>query len=201
MKKTVAIIVAFCFVASCNASSDSLPSVTLGQLLYNSSNKEEGKTVKSPKKASITEQIAANAVSQQLEPNGNVPIKKNESHKEGQVVNNYKINSEVVGTINNQKTLNSGSSHANSITTLNWSVDKNQDLLNILHKWGQAAGWDVVWKSDYSYKILTAASFNNVDFVTAVQRLFESMGEISPRLYVKFYMGNRVLIISNKNIF
>nr|QKN61153.1 hypothetical protein HHJ25_23445 [Escherichia coli] len=43
---------------------------------------------------------------------------------------------------------------------------------------GKTAGWDVVWKSDYSYRILTAASFNNIDFVTAVQRLFESMGKL-----------------------
>ncbi|WP_129949899.1 TcpQ domain-containing protein [Escherichia coli] len=215
MKKTVAIIVTFCFVAGSNASTDSLAGVTLGQLLYNDSNKVDGTSVKSPKKVSITEQIAANAVSQQLALNGNIPIKENESKKKEQVINNAKMSSKIVDTINNtidrkqkiisitdSKTLNNSASYTNNnIAPLNWSVDKNQDLLNILNKWGQTAGWDIVWKSDYSYRILTAASFNNIDFVTAVHRLFESMGEVNPRLYIKFYMGNRVVMISNKNDF
>ncbi|ENB3663144.1 TcpQ domain-containing protein, partial [Escherichia coli] len=207
--------VTFCFVASSNASTDSLAGVTLGQLLYNNSNKVDGTSVKSPKKVSITEKIAANAVSQQLALNGNIPIKENESKKKEQVINNVKMSSKIVDTINNtidrkqkissitdSKILNNSASYTkNNIAPLNWSVDKNQDLLNILNKWGQTAGWDVVWKSDYSYRILTAASFNNIDFVTAVQRLFESMGEVNPRLYIKFYMGNKVVMISNKNDF
>ncbi|ELT8481701.1 hypothetical protein QPI75_004712, partial [Escherichia coli] len=101
MNKTVAIIVTFCFVASSNASTDSLAGVTLGQLLYNDSNKVDGTSVKSPKKVSITEQIAANAVSQQLALNGNIPIKENESKKKEQVINNAKMSSKIVDTINN----------------------------------------------------------------------------------------------------
>nr|WP_181695806.1 hypothetical protein [Escherichia coli]QKN61152.1 hypothetical protein HHJ25_23440 [Escherichia coli] len=47
----------------------------------------DGTSVKSPKKVSITEKIAANAVSQQLALNGNIPIKENESKKKKRTSN------------------------------------------------------------------------------------------------------------------
>lgn len=209
MKRYVAIIVTLFFVSGSYASNDAPPSATLGQLLYSYSNKEKKEALKSQKKISIIEQIAANSVSPLSDSKKNQSlIKSNESKKKEEKTNNLNVNYNVMNTkinafnskekivrITNDKILN------NDNNLLNWSVDRNQDLLNILNKWGQSAGWDIVWKSDYSYRILTAASFSNVDFVTAVQRLFESMGEVKPKLYIKFYMGNKVLMISDKSDF
>lgn len=214
MKRYVAIIVTLFFVSGSYASNDAQANLTLGQLLYNNSNKEKKEALKSQKRVSIIEQIAANSVSLQSDSIKNQSlIKNNETKKKEENVNNVNIDYNVMNTkintinskqkivrITNDNVLNKDNIKANN-NLLNWSVDRNQDLLNILNKWGQAAGWDVVWKSDYSYRILTAASFSNVDFVTAVQRLFESMGEVEPKLYIKFYMGNKVLIISEKSDF
>ncbi|MBU3799338.1 MULTISPECIES: TcpQ domain-containing protein [Citrobacter] len=214
MKRYVAIIVTFFFVSGSYASNDAPPSATLGELLYSYSNKEKKEALKSQKKISIIEQIAANSVSPQLDSKKNQSlIKTKETKKKEEKVNDlnvdYNIMNTKINTINskqkivritNDKMLKKDDINVNN-NILNWSVDRNQDLLNILNKWGQAAGWDIVWKSDYSYRILTAASFSNVDFVTAVQRLFESMGEVTPKLYIKFYMGNKVLMISDKSDF
>lgn len=209
MKRYTAVIVTLFFVSGSYASNDAPPSATLGQLLYSYSNKEKKEALKSQKKISIIEQIAANSVSPLSDSKKNQSqIKSNESIKKEEKINDLNVNHNVTNTkmntfnskgkivrITNDKILNKDNN------LLNWSVDRNQDLLNILNKWGQAAGWDIVWKSDYSYRILTAASFSNVDFVTAVQRLFESMGEANPKLYIKFYMGNKVLMISDKSDF
>lgn len=210
MNRYVAIIVTLFFVSGSYASNDAPPSATLGQLLYNYSNKEKKEALKSQKKISIIEQIAADSVSPLSDSKKNQSlIKSNETKKKEEKINNLNVNYNVMNTkmntfnskekivrITNDKILNK-----NNNNLLNWSVDRNQDLLNILNKWGQAAGWDIVWKSDYSYRILTAASFSNVDFVTAIQQLFESMGEVKPKLYIKFYMGNKVLMISDKSDF
>lgn len=209
MKRYAAVIVTLFFVSGSYASNDAPPSATLGQLLYSYSNEEKKEALKSQKKISIIEQIAANSVSPLSDSKKNQSqIKSNESKKKEEKINDLNVNHNVTNTkmntfnskkkivrITNDKILNKDNN------LLNWSVDRNQDLLNILNKWGQAAGWDIVWKSDYSYRILTAASFSNVDFVTAVQRLFESMGEVNPKLYIKFYMGNKVLMISDKSDF
>ncbi len=209
MKRYAAVIVTLFFVSGSYASNDAPPSATLGQLLYSYSNEEKKEALKSQKKISIIEQIAANSVSPLSDPKKNQSqIKSNESKKKEEKINDLNVNHNVTNKkmnifnskekfvrITNDKILNKDNN------LLNWSVDRNQDLLNILNKWGQAAGWDIVWKSDYSYRILTAASFSNVDFVTAVQRLFESMGEVNPKLYIKFYMGNKVLMISDKSDF
>lgn len=214
MKRYVAIIVTLFYVSGSYASNDARPSGTLGQLLYNNSNKEKKEALKSQKNISIIERIAVNSVSLQLDSKKNQSqIKSNETKKKEEKIDNSNIGYNVVNTkrntidskqkivrITNDKILNKDYFNANN-NLLNWSVDRNQDLLNILNKWGQAAGWDIVWMSDYSYRILTSASFSSVDFVTAVQRLFESMGEVKPKLYIKFYMGNKVLMISDKSDF
>ncbi|HBA8322864.1 TPA: hypothetical protein J1099_004488 [Escherichia coli] len=214
MKRYVAIIATLFFVSGSYASNDVPSSETFGQLLYSYANKEKKEALKSQKKISIIELIAANSVSPQSNSKKNQSlIKSKETKKKEEKTNDLNVDYNVMNTkidtitskqkivrITNDKMLNENNINANN-NLLNWSVDRNQDLLNILNKWGQSAGWDIVWKSDYSYRILTAASFSNVDFVTAVQRLFESMGDVKPKLYIKFYMGNKVLMISDKSDF
>lgn len=214
MKRYVAIIATLFFVSGSYASNDVPSSETFGQLLYSYANKEKKEALKSQKKISIIEMIAANSVSPQSDSKKNQSlIKSKEIKKKEEKTNDLNVDYNVMNTkintitskqkivrITNDKMLNENNINANN-NLLNWSVDRNQDLLNILNKWGQSAGWDIVWKSDYSYRILTAASFSNVDFVTAVQRLFESMGDVKPKLYIKFYMGNKVLMISDKSDF
>ncbi|EOY2460039.1 TPA: TcpQ domain-containing protein [Escherichia coli] len=210
MNRYVAIIVTLFFVSGSYASNDAPPSATVGQLLYSYSNKEKKEALKSQKKISIIEQIAANSVSPLSDSKKNQSlIESNETKKKEEKINNLNVNYNVlttkINTFNSKEKIiritNNKMLSKDNNNQPNWSVDRNQDLLNILNEWGQVAGWDIVWRSDYSYRILTAASFSNVNFVTAVQRLFESMGEVKPKLYIKFYMGNKVLVISDKSNF
>ncbi|HBA9944154.1 TPA: hypothetical protein J1536_004582, partial [Escherichia coli] len=65
MKRYVAIIATLFFVSGSYASNDVPSSETFGQLLYSYANKEKKEALKSQKKISIIELIAANSVSPQ----------------------------------------------------------------------------------------------------------------------------------------
>ncbi|EIX6477199.1 toxin co-regulated pilus biosynthesis Q family protein [Escherichia coli] len=78
-----------------------------------------------------------------------------------------------------------------------WTVIKGQDLFNVLSQWSYTAGWDLVWRSNLSYKMLAGASFSNKTFEQAVGNLFEAIGETNPKLYVTLYKGNKVILISS----
>ncbi len=78
-----------------------------------------------------------------------------------------------------------------------WSVLKGQDLRNVISQWANEAGWDLVWDSEQSYKLLAAASFKNVAFEQAISDLFDAVGNIEPRLYVTLYKKNKVILVSS----
>ena len=77
-----------------------------------------------------------------------------------------------------------------------WRAEKDVSLRGILEGWGARAGWSVVWKSQYEYRLQAGAQFAG-DFVQASGELIRSVGEVQPRLNVTFFKGNRVLVVSN----
>ncbi|HBC1012721.1 TPA: toxin co-regulated pilus biosynthesis Q family protein [Escherichia coli] len=82
--------------------------------------------------------------------------------------------------------------------SVTWSVLKGQDLRSVMSQWANEAGWDLVWDSEQSYKLLAAASFKNVTFEQAVSDLFDAVGNIEPRLYVSLYKKNKVVLVSSR---
>lgn len=79
-----------------------------------------------------------------------------------------------------------------------FSVDQGQMLHPLLAGWAAAAGWNLVWNSEYDYRIEAKASFGG-DFIDAVTALASAMSDARPTITVDFYKGNRVVVISNKS--
>ncbi|EDU9608042.1 hypothetical protein YT03_004201 [Salmonella enterica subsp. enterica] len=97
----------------------------------------------------------------------------------------------VNGTLNHEK--------KNEITIAKntWSIQRGSNLFNVLSEWASDAGWSLVWKPDVSYQVLSTATFHG-DFSSAVQQLFSSKGLDELNIYVRFYTGNKVLLVTSE---
>lgn len=69
-------------------------------------------------------------------------------------------------------------------------------LRTTLTKWSEAAGWHLVWKSDFDYAITTGATFSG-DFVGASKQLLTAMKDARPTITADFFTGNKTVVISN----
>lgn len=79
-----------------------------------------------------------------------------------------------------------------------FSVKSGQMLHPVLAEWASKSGWDVIWESEYDYKIEANASFGG-NFVDAVTQIVTAMAEARPAITVEFFQGNNVAVISNKS--
>jgi len=79
-----------------------------------------------------------------------------------------------------------------------FAVSPGQMLHPVLADWAACAGWNLVWNSEYDYRIEAAASFSG-EFIDASTALVEAMADARPTITVDFYKGNRVLVVSNKS--
>jgi hypothetical protein len=77
-----------------------------------------------------------------------------------------------------------------------WTIAKGETLRASLDGWTKKAGWTLVWNSQYEYPIQAGAAFGG-DFVSATSDLFKSLLDVRPALTVKFYRGNKVLLVTN----
>lgn len=79
-----------------------------------------------------------------------------------------------------------------------WQIIRGTDLRAQLDNWSTAAGWSLVWDSEYSYLIQANATFKG-DYISAVKQLFTALGDdVNPNLYPELYQGNFVLKVSNQ---
>lgn len=80
-----------------------------------------------------------------------------------------------------------------------WVVASGQDLHGLLEDWTAKAGWRLVWESEYSYSLTSAARFQG-DFITASTELLRSMQDVRPTPTATFHQGNKVLVIANDGL-
>lgn len=80
-----------------------------------------------------------------------------------------------------------------------WVVVAGMDLHDILDQWATKSGWRLVWESEYSYSLTSAAAFRG-DFVTASTELLRSMQDVRPVPTATFFQGNKVLVIANNGL-
>ena len=78
-----------------------------------------------------------------------------------------------------------------------WRVERGSSLFNTLSQWAADAGWSLVWNVDTTYQILSTATFSG-DFISAVKQLFSSSGMQYIDVYLNFYTGNKVLLVTSK---
>ena len=76
-----------------------------------------------------------------------------------------------------------------------WVVANRQTLREVLQKWCDKEGWDLVWTTAREYPIEASAVFKG-RFVDVASALVRNFGRATPVPYAKFYKGNRVLVIS-----
>lgn len=79
-----------------------------------------------------------------------------------------------------------------------FSVKEGQNLQPVLADWAAAAGWSLVWNSEFDYRIEASASFSG-EFVDAATALITAMSGARPAITVDFYKGNHVMVVSNKS--
>jgi hypothetical protein len=76
-----------------------------------------------------------------------------------------------------------------------WVVASGQTLREVLQKWCDKEGWDLVWGTAREYPIEASAVFKG-RFVDVSSALVRNFGRATPIPYAKFYKGNRVLVVS-----
>ena len=75
-----------------------------------------------------------------------------------------------------------------------WPVFAGSTLEDILMEWGDKAGWEVVWNSDYSYPIEASAEFKG-SFIEVTSKLVNTISKSAPPIKANFYKGNNVLVL------
>lgn len=101
-----------------------------------------------------------------------------------------------VYTIDNQKAARKFPSPSYGNGNL-WRVERGENLFNVLSQWSGDAGWSLLWKVGGSYRVLSSATFSG-DFISAVKQLFSAMGMQNINIYIKFYTGNKVLLVTSE---
>lgn len=76
-----------------------------------------------------------------------------------------------------------------------WVVANGQTLREVLQKWCDKEGWDLVWTTSREYPIEASAVFKG-RFADVSSALVRNFSRATPIPYAKFYKGNRVLVIS-----
>ena len=76
-----------------------------------------------------------------------------------------------------------------------WVVASGQTLREVLQKWCDQEGWDLVWTTSREYPIEASAVFKG-RFMDVASALVRNFGRATPIPYAKFYKGNLVLVIS-----
>lgn len=130
-----------------------------------------------------------------------LPAKLSESNKINHTKNTSGTNSVKKITSINRLVSDANSSAQNTrpVQIKNvWKIERGGNLYNTLSEWALKAGWTVVWDSKLNYSILTSVTFSG-DFTSAVKQLFSAKGMNNTRLNIKFYKGNKVLLVTSNS--
>ena len=86
--------------------------------------------------------------------------------------------------------------HESRIHPQKYQVTIGNKLTNTLNEWAKQENWLVSWNSNYDYLINANATFDG-DIIQASKSLLKSMGRTEPQFFIKFYRGNKLMIISD----
>lgn len=75
-------------------------------------------------------------------------------------------------------------------------VQQGDNLRAVLADWTARNGWRLVWNSEFSYRLDSAARFQG-GFVEATGELLKSMRAVRPLVTASFFQGNKTLVIGN----
>jgi hypothetical protein len=75
-----------------------------------------------------------------------------------------------------------------------WTVRQGAMLSEVLTAWGQDAGFNVVWSSDYDYVIQADVRIRGT-FPEAAGQVIESYANANPPISADFHLANRVLVV------
>ena len=78
-----------------------------------------------------------------------------------------------------------------------WVASEGSTLRGLLTKWGDEAGWRVVWNMDRDYTLEAGAIFRG-RFMDVSAALLRSFARARPAPKGVFYKGNKVLVISTR---
>lgn len=78
-----------------------------------------------------------------------------------------------------------------------WPVLEGQTLYGVLSEWAKKEGWSVIWDNEYSYAIKASGVITGNSIDIAISNLLLSMGDITPKVYIKMYNGNKVILVTS----
>ncbi len=76
-----------------------------------------------------------------------------------------------------------------------WGALAGGTLRGTLDGWSGAAGWTLIWDTEYDYALRASAQFRG-SFEAAVIELVDSVHRSNPELAVTLYRGNRVVHVT-----
>jgi hypothetical protein len=83
---------------------------------------------------------------------------------------------------------------AGSGVVRSWGAVSGSTLKDTLMGWSGAAGWTVIWDTEYDYYMRASAQFRGT-YEDAVVELVDAVHRSNPELSVTLYRGNRVLYV------
>ena len=81
-----------------------------------------------------------------------------------------------------------------------WRVSRGLMLSQMLTAWGDAAGYNVVWRTSYDFIVETDVVIEGT-FPEAAGRVIESFSNANPPLAAEFYPSNRVMVVHSATEF
>lgn len=75
-----------------------------------------------------------------------------------------------------------------------WVITEGQYLSDLLRRWSEAAGWDLVWRTQADFLIESNVSMH-ATFPEAVGKVVESFRNASPAISADFFFDNKVVVV------
>ena len=81
-----------------------------------------------------------------------------------------------------------------------WAVRRGETLSQLLTRWGDDAGYTIVYQSDIDY-VLQADVVIRGTFAEASGQVIESFADATPPIDAEFFLGNKVIVVRSSNEF
>lgn len=85
-------------------------------------------------------------------------------------------------------------------TPRTWKIRRGTMLSQVLSRWGEEAGYNIIWRSPYDYVIKTDAVLKGT-FPEAAGQVIESFRAANPPISADFYFSNNTVVVNSSNEF